>query len=377
MQIQLPDWLASSKRIDSKKCKYYYKESLNKKLGLDSAIEKKELLIKMAQNGEKRPSASSRLGQALINYTSKSTTAYDDLFDKKIKKIAPFWFTTITELNKIRFIKMAKKRMAKPKAGTSDNNNLCYYLKKDQKFRAIIKKYCPEWIPLPFDQIRKKHEIEIEKLARSGKPIPPITTKIGGLISRYKRINKKFMEKIKKIRPDWFITQTDRVNEKKKKILELIKVKNTTRPEFLYLFTNKHSHSFDPNLNRIVRKARPEWFLSKKILNANENKIKLLELARKGAKRPNQKTTKLGSALTTYTVLGSVCYDAKFDKEIRRIAPHWFSPKFLSLPKLTREVRKNKIKSVKEYKAKRKREWPSNPPQFYKNWKGFANLFGV
>ena len=184
------------------------------------------------------------------------------------------------------------------------------------------------------------------------------------------------MKKIKKIRPDWFVTQTDKVNEKKKKIIELIKIKDSKKPEYLYLFTDKHSWSFDPNLNLIVRKAKPEWFMSKKILIAYENKRKLIELAKKGAKRPNQKTTKLGSALTTYTAKCSSCYDPKFDKEIRRIAPHWFAPQYLSLEKLKVAVRKNKIKSVDEYKAKRKREWHSNPNIYYKNWKGFNDLFG-
>lgn len=377
MLLKIPDWLAGTKRVNCKNCTYIYSENLSKKLGLASAAEKKETLLKLAQNGQKRPSQSSALGQALINYTFESSSSYDDLFTKKIKKIAPHWFMTITELNKIRFIKMAKKGMAKPKSGTSDNNNLNYYLKKDAEFRAIIKKYSPNWIPLTSNQIRKKCEIEIEKLARSGIPTPPVSTKVGAIISKYKRENKKFMAKIKKIRPDWFLTQADKVNEKKKKILELIKIKDSKKPEYLYLFTDKHSWSFDPKLNLIVRKARPEWFMSKKILIAYENKKKLIELAKKGAKRPNQKRTKLGSALTTYTSKYSSCYDPKFDKEIRRIAPHWFSPAFVSLYQLGVEVRKSKIKSVDEYKTKRKREWPSNPNKFYKNWKSYNSIFGT
>jgi len=377
MLLQIPDWLAGTRRVNSKNCTYIYGENLSKKLGLSSAMEKKEILIKKAQNKEKRPSQSSILGQALINYTFKSSSSYDDLFTKKIKKIAPHWFTSITELNKIRFIEMAKKRMAKPKSGTSDNNNLNYYLKKDDKFRATIKKYNPDWVPLTYDQIKKKYEIEIEKLARSGKPLPSVNTKIGRIISKYKRTNKKFMKKIRKIRPDWFVTQSDKVNEKKKNILKLIKIKDSIKPDYVYLFTHKHSHSFDPKLNFIVRKAKPEWFMSPKILIANENKRKLIELGKKGVKRPNQKTTKLGSALTTYTTKNSSCYDPKFDKEIRAIAPHWFAPEFLLLHQLRIAVRKNKIKSVGDYKAKRKPEWHSNPNKFYKDWKGFGFIFGT
>lgn len=57
------------------------------------ANKKKETLIQMAKNGEKRPSHDkTRIGQALSNYTRKSSLVYDPVFDKLIRELRPDWF---------------------------------------------------------------------------------------------------------------------------------------------------------------------------------------------------------------------------------------------------------------------------------------------
>jgi hypothetical protein len=57
------------------------------------ANQKKQKLIEMAKNGEGRPSCDrTKLGQALSNYTRKSSEVYDPIFDKLIRELRPDWF---------------------------------------------------------------------------------------------------------------------------------------------------------------------------------------------------------------------------------------------------------------------------------------------
>ncbi len=58
-----------------------------------AASEKKRELLRMARAGEPRPSHDkTRLGQALSNYTRKSSPVYDADFDRMIRRIRPDWF---------------------------------------------------------------------------------------------------------------------------------------------------------------------------------------------------------------------------------------------------------------------------------------------
>jgi uncharacterized protein YihD (DUF1040 family) len=52
----------------------------------------KQLIIKLAKNGGQKPVCGTVLGYALKNYTAKSSSSYDPVFTKQIKKIAPHWF---------------------------------------------------------------------------------------------------------------------------------------------------------------------------------------------------------------------------------------------------------------------------------------------
>lgn len=51
-----------------------------------SVEEKKQLLLKMAKNGEVRPHRDSKLRKALVRYTAKSQWGYDAKFEKEIRK---------------------------------------------------------------------------------------------------------------------------------------------------------------------------------------------------------------------------------------------------------------------------------------------------
>ena len=57
------------------------------------ASQKKQELIRMAKNGENRPRYDkTKIGQALSNYTRKSSPVYDAEFDKLMRELRPDWF---------------------------------------------------------------------------------------------------------------------------------------------------------------------------------------------------------------------------------------------------------------------------------------------
>ena len=59
---------------------------------------KKKLLLKIAKNGQAKPTVSNKddkikkLAVTLSSYTNKSQRGYDAKFDKKIRKLRPDWF---------------------------------------------------------------------------------------------------------------------------------------------------------------------------------------------------------------------------------------------------------------------------------------------
>ena len=47
----------------------------------------------MAKNGEDRPTRrGTKIGTSLTSYTTKSSLAYDPVFDKTIRTLRPDWF---------------------------------------------------------------------------------------------------------------------------------------------------------------------------------------------------------------------------------------------------------------------------------------------
>ena len=84
-------------------------------------------------------------------------------------------------------------------------------------------------------------------------------------------------------------------------------------------YTRKNRKCYDPDFDKQIRELAPKWFEK----SSDINKTKLLEMARRGEKRPNFKE-KLGIVLDNYTRNGRGSYDPLFDKQIRQVAPHWF-----------------------------------------------------
>lgn len=87
-------------------------------------------------------------------------------------------------------------------------------------------------------------------------------------------------------------------------------------------YTKISSKNYDAEFAKNLKKTRPDWFISQSEA-ANDKKKKLLHMAKKKMKKPHWKTL-LGYTLSNYTRKSSLVYDAEFDAEIRRIAPFWF-----------------------------------------------------
>lgn len=79
---------------------------------------------------------------------------------------------------------------------------------------------------------------------------------------------------------------------------------------------------YDADFEAQLRKIRPDWFVTQTDI-ANQKKAEILKLAREGKPRPSQRT-RLGQALSSYLTKKRRGYDAEFEKELRAIRPDWF-----------------------------------------------------
>lgn len=292
---------------------------------IDTANENKELLLKMAQMGKSKPSWKNKLGTILVNYTCKASGSYDPEFDREIRKSAPKWFVRTTDENKRKLLKIAQKREPRPNAQkTQLGSALCSYTRKnsssyDSKFDRQIRALAPHW----FIDTAKENKEKLLEMAHAKKPRPHQKTRLGlcdYLNKNSSSYDPEFDKAIRKLAPHWFV---DTAKRNKSKLLKMARegkarpnCKKTKLGSVLTNYISKNSNCYDSEFNSQVRQLAPAWFA--KI--ADENRKKLLEMARKGKSRPAQKT-KLASALTNYTRRGS---DNEFDTEIRQLAPHWF-----------------------------------------------------
>lgn len=119
------------------------------------------------------------------------------------------------------------------------------------------------------------------------------------------------------------------IDVNKKLLLELAK-SGANRPsqktklgKRLSDYTKKTSSTFDANFNFEIRRIRLDWFLSQSQI-VKKKKKKLLQMAKNEEKRPSYDKTKIGKDLSNYTRKSSLVYDPEFDKTIRKLRPDWF-----------------------------------------------------
>ncbi len=139
-----------------------------------------------------------------------------------------------------------------------------------------------------------------------------------------KQYDGDFDNKIRKLRPDWFLPRSYKSKIKKNKLLILAK-NNKPRPNHrnkLYgefcSYTNKKNKSYDDKFTKKIKKIRPDWFLTRSDVAAI-NKGKILSLKKK-PKRP----AKLAIALKNYICTSSQAYDPRFKKLVFKLKPNWF-----------------------------------------------------
>jgi hypothetical protein len=183
----------------------------------DIAGQKKRLLLGMARKGRARPKQETPLGKALFRYTSKKCPSYDPDFDKQIRGLAPQWFVTRSEIanqKKQRLIEMARRKLPKPSRKTKLGEALSNYTQKtsdcyDPDFDRKIRRTAPQWFaPISAASDRKKRMLL--GMARKGCPRPKWGSHpLGIVLSNYTRktahsYDPVFTKQIRKLAPHWF-----------------------------------------------------------------------------------------------------------------------------------------------------------------------------
>jgi hypothetical protein len=93
----------------------------------------------------------------------------------------------------------------------------------------------------------------------------------------------------------------------------------------LKAYINPSRRNYDPKLTEHLKKIRPDWFNSQ-TATANKKKQELLKLAKSGQKRPIARSW-VGRGLIKYTLKSQNTYDHNFTKQIKKLRPDWFQKK--------------------------------------------------
>jgi superfamily II DNA or RNA helicase len=305
------------------------------------AKDKKEKLLEMARMGEDRPSWNTHiLGKVLTNYTITASGTYDPEFDKNIRKIRPDWFVPQSELakgKKRKLLEMAKNREDKPKKRENKlGSALISYTSQssetyDQVFDKEIRELRPDW----FIKSHVKKKRKLLEMAKNGEEKPSPKFSLGRCLHSYTNVNNScydsnFYEKIKSIRQDWFTPQSDSSSKNKKALLEMAK-NGEVRPNqkkhklgpVLSSYTQRGRETYDEDFDNEIRELRPDWFLTKSNL-AHLKKKEILIIASNGGIKPKQGHHKYGAFFSRCTNKNHISYDKDFDKEIRTLRPDWF-----------------------------------------------------
>lgn len=167
-------------------------------------------------------------------------------------------------------------------------------------------------------------------MAKKGEMRPDHKTKIGAALCRYiggrhKYHDPVFTREIKRLAPDWFVSPLTR---KKKSLLEMAE-RGEPRPSrttkigiALCSYTMESCVCYDAAFDRKIRRMRPDWFVPMSE-KVGEKKRLLLEMAKRGEPKPLFKNP-IRHCLHSYTKKTSGCYDPDFTRQIKKLAPDWF-----------------------------------------------------
>jgi hypothetical protein len=244
------------------------------------AKQKKRQLLRMAKKGSPKPYHKTKLGQALGNYTRKASPSYDPVFTKDIKKIAPHWFVTkydIVNDKKRQLLGMARKKLPLPMTKTEIGGALRSYTRKTSKsycpiFDRKIRRAAPYWFT-PQSEIADGKKQSLLELAKQGKPRPKQNTVLGKALVRFTSGSSRdpnFIKEIKKAAPQWFVTRSEIAHQKKLELMGLAR-QGKPRPNqkthlgrALCNYICRTCGSYDPIFARKIKKLAAHWFKRKK-----------------------------------------------------------------------------------------------------------------
>ena len=306
----------------------------------DIVRNKKETILKMAKDGDAKPKRGPILS-ALLLYTREDSNCYDPIFSTKIRSLRPEWFESSSARNKKQILEMAGKGELKLKIGHRLLRAFFRYTSNkyqtfDPAFTKEIKRIRPDWLVRLAEGVDKKKKTLLD-MAKKGEQRPGMKHPLNSALRSY--TSKKsfaydlvFDHKVRKIAPQWFWSPFEANALKKRLLLEIAK-KDEARPSrkdrsnqhplarALMSFTSIKSHVYDPKFTKEIKTLRPDWFYSEIV---KQNKDTLLSMAKSKRKRPSL-GIKLSRSLGAYTSKNSISYDPIFAKQIRKLAPHWFS----------------------------------------------------
>jgi hypothetical protein len=336
-----------------------------------SLTEMKKKLLSLAKQKKLRPHNSrTKLGKLLCRLTGKFYSSYDKKFDDEIRQLAPFWFCN-KEKKKSILLELAKNKEPRP---TSKDASLFHALRNytnpksqayDENFNREIRFLVPEWFmgqgdrKIYFEKIRAERKTKLLELAKNGSEHPiNVDKKLAVSLFNYTMKSSKYFDQdfnasIRELRPDWFMRKQSRAAaENKNKLLAMAK-NDEIRPtyvfdlgRFLVYYTNKSTNSYDADFDAKIRKLRPDWFCRVEIERKNK-KNQLLDLAKAGGEKPQSGHHPLARALESFTTKSKKSYDKEFDREIRKLVPHWFySSRQIKKMQLLELAKKNGQKPV-------------------------------
>ena len=184
---------------------------------LPPSVHKKRRLLEMARRGEQRPRQTKHpLGGALSRFVSQKSDTYDPIFDREIRIIAPHWFiprTKTSSQNKKTLLEMARRSEPRPRQRTQIGRSLSDYTSKKSKthdpdFTRKIRRLAPPWFKTRSELAEQKKR-KLLGAARKGLPKPKQKTGLGHALYRYtskksKNHDPTFARQIKKLAPHWF-----------------------------------------------------------------------------------------------------------------------------------------------------------------------------
>lgn len=238
------------------------------------------------------------------------------------------------DLKKRQLIDLAISGGEKPLSSTSLGIAMKNYMSPsntayDIEFSEKLRKIRPDW----FLDIANSNRQRILELATSGAEKPHHATQLGVALNNYIRknstsYNKDFAVKIRKMRPDWFRATV----ANKRQILKLAMSggekphKGTAIGSSLSCYVSPSSKSYDKSFSEKIRKLRPDWFAN----TSHSKKQAILDMAVDGHEKPHYKTP-LGAALKNYLSPSNTAYDSDFSEKIRKLRPDWFSKKTMAI----------------------------------------------